>query len=179
MLLNKTTNGDEADDIFSEFCLYILEEIEQGNYQHSGNFDGWIASTWETRFLPKKKRDLYKYTTKNRFVNNDDPKSPGYKHAAYCVNTEKITSDSGMMSTDRRWDRRPLMTEAGSPHKITDQILRDLDDPNTELGQLDADTRKMLLCISEGMSHEDIAENLGCSVRTVGRKLKAVKGGDL
>lgn len=170
-LLNTTTNGDEADDILSEFCLYLVDELELGHYEHSGNFDGWIASTWEKRFLQKKKRELYKYTSRHRFV-NDDSDSNDYEQSASCV---RITSDLGVTRTDRKRNGDSCITEAGSPHKRTDAILRDLDNPNTKFGQLDADTRQILKGVSRDMTHEEIAKELGCCVRTIGRKLEEVK----
>ena len=176
MLLKDTTMCVEADEIFTDFVLNLQERMDKGQYSHLGKLDGWIATIWSKYFFPDQQRKLYDYTNAARFINNVDPSAPEYKHETYCVNTEHITSDveqgePGYLYKGRRESDGKLIT-----YRITgDRILRELDDPSTEFGQLDEISKKMLRGIANGEPQQKIAADLDVSDRTLRRKLKQVK----
>jgi hypothetical protein len=175
MLLAETTACVQADEIFSEFVFELQRRMDRGQYKHTGKLDGWIATIWDKYFFPEQQRKLWDFTNAVRFINNVDPGAAEYRHDEYCVNTERIASDAeqdetGYLHRGKRESDGKIVT-----YRITgDRILRELDDPTTELGQVSDLTKRMLKGIAAGSSQREIASELKVSDRTLRRRLESV-----
>jgi hypothetical protein len=170
VLLQQGESSLVPDDIIGDFAADLLDRFEKGQYrQHDRRMHHWVSVIWARWFFPGVKTEFYKEASLTIRVNESD-----FDYEAE-ESEERVQGELYRDEVDWEMARR-AKTSCNDATERASRVLRDLNDPATEFGRLDDDTKAMIRAMAKGMTKAEAAESVGLSQRQGRRKLKTVAG---
>jgi hypothetical protein len=156
----------DQDDVIANFVIHLMQQIRDGKYEHSGQLDKWVGKLW-VRFFAGFKKDLFIEANCTIRLNLlDEENEAGEVIAAGRGQVNPTTVDREVANRDtENWN---------DPSRRVSRMMRDLDNPATEFGQLDDDLKKMIRVMAKGKTKAEAAESVGLSERQARRKFEKV-----
>ena len=165
------------EEISYDFSAHVVRKIQAGKYpDHDGKLANWVAKCWP-RYCSSYKQAFYKEQKDlvgvHTFEVRDKDKDVESKWKIGYVDIRNVEEQQY-----KRENAGPYLKHTGydnSPKQRVEAIMRDLDDPTTRFGQLDADMKAIIRELWKGKSVTEVGKSVGLCRRQVDRKLKALR----
>ena len=168
--LGRLMGGDSAvepQDVLADFVMDILSAIESGKYLHSGKFAHWIGRLW-SNFRSKAVEKVFDEANRSIGLN--------MKNQFDEYGDERMGRNGRLNPVDV--DMQQVHRDTESLNDIPSQVarlVRMLDDPDTEIGQMDEVTKSVIRALVKGESKKAVAKKHKVTSKTIGRWLEQLK----
>ncbi len=158
----------EPRDVLTDFVMEVLLLLESDKYVHSGKFAHWIGTLW-SNFRSKAMQELYDEANRSIGLNPLDEFDD--------AGNEVLGGRDGRLNpVDVDWQQAQRDTSSlNDASSQVSRMIRMLDDPNSEIGQLDDTTKSVIRAMAKGEKKTAIAKKHDVDTRTLNRWLEPLK----